>query len=78
MEQESIAGLIKVGLGFLGLLMVVLMLMGGFSWITSSGNDEAKSGAVKSFVSGLIGLAIVLSAYAISNVVVEALLNANQ
>lgn len=71
---NTIGGLIKVALGLLGILMVVMMLLGGFGWMTTSGNDDAREKAVRSMVGGVIGLLIIVSAYSISNFLVNALL----
>lgn len=74
--NNTIGGLIKVALGLLGILMVVIMLMGGFQWMVASENDENKKNAMKAIVQGIIGLVIIVSAYSISNFLVENLLNA--
>ena len=39
-----IARIIRVALGFLGTLAVVLLLYGGYLWMTAGGNEEKISG----------------------------------
>ncbi len=58
--------LINLALTFLGLIAVILILWGGFKWMTAGGNDEAVGEAKKIIIASVIGLAIILSAYAIA------------
>ena len=37
-----VARIIRTGIGFLGILAVLLMLYGGFTWMTAGGNEEKK------------------------------------
>lgn len=60
------ASVINIMLGLLGVLAVVIILMGGFKWMTASGNDDKISDAKKLLGAGVVGLLIVLSAYAVS------------
>ncbi len=70
---ETISSIIRIALGFLGVMAVVIILLGGFKWMASGGNDEKVKGAKKLIFSGIIGLVIVLSAYAIASFVIESL-----
>lgn len=74
--KETIGNLIRVALGFLGIIAVVIVLMGGFKWMTAGGTEEKVREAKKLLIAGIIGLAIVLSAYAITTFVIESLLTA--
>ncbi len=76
--QDTAAGLIRVALGFLGIIAVVIVLFGGFKWMTAGGNDEKVSEAKRLLISGVIGLAIILSAWAITEFVISSLLRASQ
>ena len=51
----------------------MLIVYGGFLWMTAAGNDDAVSKAKKIMIAGVIGLVIVLSAFAIASYVVEQL-----
>lgn len=72
--NETIAGLIKVFLGFLGIITIATILTGGFIWMTASGNHEALEKAKKTMANGFIGLTVVVSAYAISSFIISKLL----
>lgn len=67
--EETIAGIVNIVLGFLGILTTLLILWGGFQWMTSAGNSDQVDKAKKIISAGVIGLIIVLSAYAISRYV---------
>jgi len=72
---ETIAGIINVILGFLGILSTAIILLGGFKWMTSQGNEEKVGEARKLIGAGVVGLVIILSAYAISKFVLSSLYN---
>jgi len=60
------ANLIQVALGLLGTICVVLMLYAGFMWMTAAGNEENVKKAQDIIKYAVIGLIIILSAYAIT------------
>lgn len=74
--RETVASIIRVALGLLGIVAVVIILIGGFKWMTAGGNDEQVGEAKKWIFSGIIGLAIILSAYALATWVIGQLINA--
>ncbi len=75
--KTTIGNLIRVALGFLGVIAVVIMLYGGFKWMVAGGNDEKVGEAKRLIISGIIGLAIILSAYAITTFVISSILTAS-
>jgi len=60
------ANVINIMLGLLGVIAIVIILIGGFKWMTASGNDDKISEAKSLLGAGVVGLLIVLSAYAVS------------
>ncbi len=74
--RVTIARIINVAMGLLGIIAVVIVLYGGFLWMTAAGNEDRVDKAQKMIVAGIIGLAIILSAYAIARFVVNSLVNA--
>ncbi|MFA6130816.1 MAG: pilin [Patescibacteria group bacterium] len=74
--KETIGNLIKVALGFLGIIAVIIVLIGGFKWMTAGGNDDKVSDAKKLLIAGVIGLALILAAYAITQFVLDSVINA--
>jgi hypothetical protein len=63
---EAIGKVIGALLAFVGVLFLVLMIYGGFTWMTARGNDQEVSKAKDLITSAVIGLIIVLAAYAIT------------
>ncbi|MDO8509872.1 MAG: hypothetical protein Q7S24_01895 [bacterium] len=74
--RTTIASIIRTAMGLLGIVAVVIILIGGFKWMTAGGNDEQVGEAKKWIFSGVIGLAIILSAYALANFVITNLITA--
>ncbi len=71
--RTTVASIINVALSLLGIVAVVIILIGGFQWMTAGGNDDKVAGARKLIFSGIIGLAIILSAWAIATFVISSL-----
>lgn len=76
--RQTAARIINVALGFLGIVAVVIVLLGGFKWMIAGGSEEKTGEAKKLIVSGIIGLAIILSAWAITSFVISRLVTATQ
>ena len=71
--EDTISGLISAILGVLGIIAVILILYGGFIWMTAVGNEDKVDKAKKLIFAGIIGLVIILSAYAIAQFVLSAI-----
>ncbi|OGF21051.1 hypothetical protein A2Y83_01820 [Candidatus Falkowbacteria bacterium RBG_13_39_14] len=74
--REVIVNIINVVLGFLGIVAVVIILIGGFKWMTAGGNEDQVGEAKKWIYSGVVGLLIILASYALANFVVNQLIKA--
>lgn len=74
--RETVANVIKIALSFLGIVAVVIVLWGGILWMTAAGNSDKVDQAKKVLFSGLIGLIIILSAYAVTQFVINQLIGA--
>ena len=72
-----IAYLIKIFLGFLGIIFIVLVVWAGYNWMTAGGNEEKVSKAKTTLTRAIIGLIITVSAYAITYFVFGALKSAS-
>ena len=60
---------IGAALSFLGVVFLVLMIYGGFTWMLARGNEQEVEKAKNIIQNSLIGLVIVLAAHAITIVV---------
>ncbi|NQT49435.1 hypothetical protein HQ571_01945 [Candidatus Kuenenbacteria bacterium] len=72
---EMIGRIIRIVLGLLGVVMVVLVIYAGFMWMTAGGTPEKVEKAQKIIVQAVIGLAIILAAYAITDFVLGKLID---
>lgn len=73
--KEAAVNIINLVLSFLGLIAVVIILIGGFKWMTAGGNEEKVGEAKKLLIAGLIGLVIILLAWGIATWVVGTVVN---
>jgi len=64
---QYIGDIIKWGLSAVGLIFFILMVYAGFKWILARGKDESITKARDTVFAAIIGLAIVVAAYAITN-----------
>lgn len=63
---SAIGKIVGAGLSFIGVLFFILMIYGGFIWMLARGNEQEVTKAKDLITSAVIGLVIVLSAYAIT------------
>ena len=68
--ENFIRDIIKVVAGLAGLIATGFFVIGGFGYITSSGNPEHLDRAKRTLLWSAIGLAIVIAAFVISNIIV--------
>jgi hypothetical protein len=73
--QVTVSRVIRAFMGLLGLVAVIIILLGGFKWMTAAGADEKVQEAKKLIISGVIGLVIILSAYGIAEFVIGAIVS---
>ncbi len=69
--NQTIGVIINTALSFLGVIFLGLMIYGGFLWMTDRGNENQLKRAQSLITAAVIGIIIVLSAYAISVFVLD-------
>ena len=74
--DNFIKSLIQVIAGLAGLVATGFFVMGGFSYITSSGNPEHLDRAKRTILFSGLGLAITIAAFVLSNIVTTLASNA--
>lgn len=62
---ETIAYLLGGALSLLAIIFLVLVVIAGYRWMTASGSEEVITKAKQSMKEAIIGLVIVLAAYAV-------------
>ncbi len=60
-------------LSFLGVIFLVITIYAGFQWMTAGGNEEEVKKAKERLKNSIIGLVIVLAAYAVTFLVTQLL-----
>lgn len=74
--RVTIANIIRIALGFLGVLALLIVLYGGFIWMTAAGDENRVTKAKGILRSGVIGLLIIVTAFGIVSFVIARLLGA--
>lgn len=72
--NTRIGSVIGIVLSFVGVIFLLLMIYAGISWMTASGNQEKVTKAKDLIINAIIGLIIVLAAYAITSFIGKRLL----
>ncbi|HPL92871.1 MAG TPA: hypothetical protein PLB38_01145 [bacterium] len=75
---EKVGRFISIFLGLLGVIFLVFILFYGFQWMTAGGDSKKVQSAKDGIVNLVIGLVLVLSAYAITSFVIKLLTGVNQ
>jgi hypothetical protein len=79
--ETSVNGLIKTVinwmLGIAFAIAVVFLIIGGFMYITSAGNEESAEKGKGTVLNALIGIVIIILSYVIVNVVANLVTNNN-
>ena len=68
--RVTVGRIISIFLSVLGTVAVVIILIAGFEWMTAGGNASQVETAQKRLTYAVIGLAIILSAYALTDFIV--------
>ena len=71
-----IARLIQIFLGVLGIILVVLIIYGGWVYMTAGGDGDKVKKAKKILTNAVIGALIILASYSITTYILNLLLNA--
>ena len=66
-----IGGIIQAFIGILGIALIILLVYAGYLWATAGGNTEEVKKSKQMMVNGLVGIILMLSAYAITDYVLN-------
>jgi hypothetical protein len=76
-ESNTVGGIISTVIGaflsLLAIIFIILILIAGYKWMTAGGNEEKVKEAKTQLKHAIIGLAIIIMAYAITHFVFQAL-----
>ena|SRR5580704_9813428 len=73
--SDVIGKVVEILLGLSGAIAVLFVIIGGFLYLTSAGNEEQASKGRKDITYALIGLSIIILSYIIVNVIVNLIQN---
>jgi len=75
--SELIFNVIDLLLFFAGAVAVIFVIIGGYQYITSNGNDEAAEKGRKTFTNAIIGVIVIVLSYTIIYVITNLVGNGN-
>lgn len=70
--RQYVLNVTNFALGFLGLIAVIIVIYGGFLYITAAGKEEQAGKGKKAVSYAIIGIVLILGSYAIVNTVLQA------
>ncbi len=71
----AIGAVVSIALGFLGIIFFGIILYAGFNWMTAMGNTEKVDKSKDMLTGAIIGLLIILGAYALTRTIFSYLNN---
>ena|SRR3989344_2648957 len=76
-DDSSVSGfvlkIINIALAIAGLIAVLFLIIGGFRYITSAGNEEVAENAKKIILNAIIGIVVIILSFVIVRVISSAL-----
>jgi hypothetical protein len=74
--RDIVANIIVGILTFIGIIFIILIIVAGFKYMTSMGNEEQTGKAKAQIISAVIGVVIIFVAYILTSFVFSCLLGA--
>lgn len=74
--KGTIASIINVVLGLLGIIAVIMILTAGYRWMMAGGNEQTVTDAKNQIKNAVIGLAVVFMAWGIASFTINQLSDA--
>lgn len=71
--RVTVARIINVALSLLGVIFVVLIIIAGFKYMTAAGNEEKTKEAMGTLRTAIIGLLIIMMAWAVTRYTIQVL-----
>ena len=63
--KQAIINILTLVLGFVPIVCLIMIMLGGFLWLTSAGNEERIDRAKKTISGAVVGLVLVMLAWAV-------------
>jgi len=74
--RKVVGNVIRAMLGFIGFMFVIQLMIAGFKYMISGGDEEARDGAMTSVKNAVIGLFLIMASTSIARFVVDAIIDA--
>jgi type IV secretory pathway VirB2 component (pilin) len=71
--RDYVVNVVNFILGFLGLVAVIMIIYGGFMYVTAGGQEEQTTKGKKSIMYAIIGIVVILISFALVNTVIRGL-----
>lgn len=72
---ELVGSILGAALALVGIVFLVIMIYGGFTWMTAEGDKDKIEKARGLIVNGVIGMIVIAAAYIITNFVLTSILS---
>lgn len=69
--RDYIVNVVNFVLGFLGLVAIIMVIYGGFMYVTAAGEEEKTTKGKKSVTYAMVGIVIILISFALVNTVIK-------
>jgi hypothetical protein len=63
--KENIITIVNWGLGFVGIIAVIFLIYGGFTYITAAGDESKLDTAKNTIIYAIVGIVVILLAFVI-------------
>lgn len=73
--RTVLVNVVSWAIGLLGILAVIMVLIGGFQWLISGGDEDRVATAKRTISSAIVGLIIILLSWALVNYVIRTTAN---
>lgn len=73
---QILGRVVNVFISLLAVIFIIIIILAGYKWLTANGSEEKVKAAQDSITRGVIGLIIILSAWAIWTFIAEKMLEA--
>lgn len=70
---KIVGNIIKAALGIMGALVLLMIVWGGFRWLTAMGNSEKVKAGGNTIMWAVLGAVVVLASYMLLNIILNAL-----
>ncbi|MFW0862708.1 MAG: hypothetical protein ACKKL6_03960 [Candidatus Komeilibacteria bacterium] len=76
--QDIIVNIIRIALSLLSIIFIILIIVSGYQWMMAGGNSTVIDAAKKRIINAVIGLIIVIAAFAITEFVLDKVIDSVQ